>query len=106
MSRRTRVTTLCNAYNCSGPADVKVHSSGLFFVKGRAGYYNGVVMNKLIQGVEFIIIFKGGKELEVNRKVYYFEDNAELRIYLEDGEMRRFKFSPTQGEFEEVRNAA
>ena len=105
MNRRARITTLCNAYHCSGP-DVKLHASGLFFVKGRLGCYNGVVMNKLVSSVEFMVIFKGGKELDANRKVFYFEDEAELRIYLEDGEMRRYRFSPLRGEFEEVKTAA
>ena len=103
MARHQRIATMWNAYSCNNP-DIKMHHSMLFFVKGRPGKYNGVVMSKLLPEVEFMSVYQDGKEIETNHKIFYFENGSELRIYLVDGEVRRFVFSPSKGEFEEVFN--
>ena len=91
--------------NIRATKNKKLHSSELFFVKGTDGQFNGVLLNKLVSEVEFMAIYRlDGTEVNTNVKVFYFDDENEfeLRIYLFDGEVRRFRYSLAEGEFVQI----
>lgn len=100
MNRRSSITReeLIYGYDNS----IRLHESGLFFVKGKDG--NKVVLNKFPQNVKTVeILDEHADSLPILSKVFTFKPTTENKVLIEtlDGDFIYFEYKPEKGGFVE-----